>query len=92
MTAPLFCGALFVFRGVNTMKFSMMSAGVVLGLALSGAVFADDATDADATSGASDETVMTQTQDTKAAQKAQNQKTETKGGRPQNATPQKQSN
>ncbi|WXF85765.1 hypothetical protein WDV92_15520 [Pseudomonas syringae pv. atrofaciens] len=77
------------------MKFSMMSAGVVLGLALSGAAFADDATDTDATSGASDETVMTQTQtqDAKAAQKAQNQKTETtKGGRPQNATPQKQSN
>ncbi|UZS70873.1 hypothetical protein OQB66_14885 [Pseudomonas syringae] len=75
------------------MKFSMISAGVVLGLALSGAAFADDATDTDATSGASDETVMTQTQDAKAAQKAQNQKTETtKGGRPQNATPQKQSN
>ncbi|RML27171.1 hypothetical protein APX70_200488 [Pseudomonas syringae pv. maculicola] len=36
---------------------------------------------------------MTQTQDTKAAQAAQKQKTETtKGGRPQNATPQKQSN
>ncbi|WP_116817186.1 hypothetical protein [Pseudomonas syringae] len=75
------------------MKFSMMSAGVVLGLALSGAAFADDATDTDATSGASDETVLNQTQDAKAAQKAQNQKTETtKGGRPQNATPQKQSN
>ncbi|EGH16687.1 hypothetical protein Pgy4_26995, partial [Pseudomonas savastanoi pv. glycinea str. race 4] len=52
-----------------------------------------EATDDDATSGASDSTVMTQTQDAKAAQKAQNQKTETtKGGRPQNATTQKQSN
>ncbi|UBT79811.1 hypothetical protein LCH33_003218 [Pseudomonas amygdali] len=60
---------------------------------LSGAVVAAEATDDDATSGASDSTVMTQTQDAKAAQKAQNQKTETtKGGRPQNATPQKQSN
>ncbi|BCS43989.1 hypothetical protein AAY86_23215 [Pseudomonas amygdali pv. tabaci str. ATCC 11528] len=75
------------------MKFSVISAGVVLGLALSGAVVAAEATDDDATSGASDSTVMTQTQDAKAAQKAQNQKTETtKGGRPQNATPQKQSN
>ncbi|RMO97807.1 hypothetical protein ALQ33_03326 [Pseudomonas syringae pv. philadelphi] len=75
------------------MKFSVMSAAVVLGLALSGAVVAEEATDVDATSGASDETVMTQTQDAKAAQKAQQQKTETtKGGRPQNATPQKQSN
>ncbi|WP_044344500.1 hypothetical protein [Pseudomonas meliae] len=75
------------------MKFSVISAGVVLGLALSGAVVAAEATDDDATSGASDSTVMTQTQDDKAAQKAQNQKTEaTKGGRPQNATPQKQSN
>lgn len=75
------------------MKFSVISAGVVLGLALSGAVVAAEATDDDATSGASDSMVMTQTQDAKAAQKAQNQKTETtKGGRPQNATPQKQSN
>ncbi|EFW83890.1 hypothetical protein [Pseudomonas savastanoi] len=75
------------------MKFSVISAGVVLGLALSGAVVAAEATDDDATSGASDSTVMTQTQDAKAAQKAQNQKTETtKGGRPQNATTQKQSN
>ncbi|MCI3946164.1 hypothetical protein K0038_03217 [Pseudomonas syringae] len=72
------------------MKFSVMSAAVVLGLALSGAALAEEATDADATSGATDSTVMTQTQDAKAAQK---QKTETtKGGRPQNATPQKQSN
>ncbi|GKQ30965.1 hypothetical protein PSTH1771_21100 [Pseudomonas syringae pv. theae] len=79
--------------GVNTMKFSVISAGVVLGLALSGAVVAAEATDDDATSGASDSTVMTQTQDAKAAQAAQKQKTETtKGGRPQNATPQKQSN
>ncbi|MBN3468758.1 hypothetical protein G0D98_09290 [Pseudomonas savastanoi pv. phaseolicola] len=75
------------------MKFSVISAGVVLGLALSGAVVAAEATDDDATSGASDSTVMTQTQDAKAAQRAQNQKTETtKGGRPQNATTQKQSN
>ncbi|WIN09287.1 hypothetical protein ACTAB0_06930 [Pseudomonas syringae] len=75
------------------MKFSVISAGVVLGLALSGAVVAAESTDDDATSGASDSTVMTQTQDTKAVQAAQKQKTETtKGGRPQNATPQKQSN
>ncbi|KPY96397.1 hypothetical protein ALO36_100786 [Pseudomonas syringae pv. tomato] len=79
--------------GVIVMKFSVISAGVVLGLALSGAVVAAESTDDDATSGASDSTVMTQTQDTKAAQAAQKQKTETtKGGRPQNATPQKQSN
>ncbi|RMO89761.1 hypothetical protein ALQ34_100679 [Pseudomonas syringae pv. maculicola] len=79
--------------GVIVMKFSVISAGIVLGLALSGAVVAAESTDDDATSGASDSTVMTQTQDTKAAQAAQKQKTETtKGGRPQNATPQKQSN
>ncbi|KPW35077.1 hypothetical protein ALP45_00870 [Pseudomonas coronafaciens pv. atropurpurea] len=72
------------------MKFSMISAAAVLGLALSGAAVAEESTDADATSGTTDSTVMTQTQDAKAAQK---QKTEpTKGGRPQNATPQKQSN
>ncbi|WP_025994871.1 hypothetical protein [Pseudomonas viridiflava] len=75
------------------MKLSSMAAGVIAGLALSGAVFAAEATDTDAASGASDSTVMTQTTDAKAAQKAQQQKTQTtKGGRPQNATPQKQSN
>lgn len=71
------------------MKLSILSAGVVLGLALSGAVVAAEATDADATSGVSDSTVMTQTQDAKAAKK---QKVETaKGGRPQSSTTQKQS-
>ncbi|RMQ50831.1 hypothetical protein ALQ04_01784 [Pseudomonas cichorii] len=70
------------------MKLSVFGAGVVLGLTLSGAVVAAEATDADATSGASDSTVMTQTQDAKAAKK---QKTETtKGGRPQGTTTQKQ--
>ncbi|EEB58747.1 hypothetical protein PSPTOT1_5318 [Pseudomonas syringae pv. tomato T1] len=60
--------------GVIVMKFSVISAGVVLGLALSGAVVAAESTDDDATSGASDSTVMTQTQDTKAAQAAQKTK------------------
>ncbi|GFM65435.1 hypothetical protein K5D34_14790 [Pseudomonas cichorii] len=71
------------------MKLSIFGAGVVLGMALSGAVVAAEATDADATSGASDSTVMTQTQDTKATRK-QNTET-TKGGRPQSSTTQKQS-
>ncbi|MBA1231820.1 hypothetical protein G7013_19415 [Pseudomonas viridiflava] len=75
------------------MKLSNMAAGVIAGLALSGAVLAAESTDSDTASGAADSTVMTQTTDAKAAQKAQQQKTETtKGGRPQNATPQKQSN
>ncbi|MFJ4143862.1 hypothetical protein [Pseudomonas sp. NPDC089734] len=70
------------------MKLSIFGAGIVLGLAMSGAVVAAEATDADATSGVSDSTVMTQAQDTKATKK---QKTETtKGGRPQSATTQKQ--
>jgi len=75
------------------MKLSVLSVGFVLGLAMCGTVVAAEATDADATSGATDSTVMTQTTDAKAVQKAQKQKTETtKGGRPQNATPQKGSN
>jgi hypothetical protein len=62
------------------MKLPLMGVGVVLGLALSGAVMAADATDADATSGAADSTVMTQTHDAKAVKK---QKADTtKGGRP----------
>lgn len=62
------------------MKISLLSAGVVLGVALSGAVMAAEATDIDAKSGATDSTVLTQTHDTKAAKK---QKAETtKGGRP----------
>ncbi|GFM81851.1 hypothetical protein PSCICN_25430 [Pseudomonas cichorii] len=70
------------------MKLSIFGAGVVLGMALSGAVVAAEATDADATSGASDSTVMTQTQDTKATKK---QTVETaRGGRPQSSTTQKQ--
>lgn len=70
------------------MKLSSMAAGVIAGLALSSAVFAAESTDADATSGTSDSTVMTQATDAKAAQ--QQQKTETtKGGRPQNTSPQK---
>ncbi|QHF02973.1 hypothetical protein N015_11340 [Pseudomonas asturiensis] len=69
------------------MKLSSMAVGVIAGLALSSAVFAAESTDADATSGTSDSTVMTQTTDAKAAQQ---QKTETtKGGRPQNTSPQK---
>lgn len=62
------------------MKISLLSAGVVLGVALSGAAMAAESTDADATSGAADSTVLTQTHDAKAAKK---QKAETtKGGRP----------
>lgn len=69
------------------MKISLLGAGVVLGVALSGAAMAAESTDADATSGASDSTVLTQAHDAKAVKK---QKTETtKGGRPlkQSSTP-----
>ncbi|KRP67698.1 hypothetical protein [Pseudomonas orientalis] len=66
------------------MKISLLGAGLVLGVALSGAVMAAESTDADATSGAADSTVLTQTHDAKAAKK---QKAETtKGGRPLNTT------
>jgi len=62
------------------MKLPLIGAGVVLGLTLCGAAMAAESTDADATSGATDSTVMTQTQDAKAVKK---QKSEvTKGGRP----------
>lgn len=66
------------------MKLPLVGAGVVLGLTLCGAVMAAESTDADATSGASDSTVMTQAQDPKAVKK---QKAEvTKGGRPLNSS------
>jgi hypothetical protein len=66
------------------MKLPLFGAAVVLGFALSGAAVAADATDADAKSGATDSTLMTQTQDAKAVKK---QKAETtKGGRPLNTT------
>ncbi|RZI21316.1 hypothetical protein [Pseudomonas orientalis] len=66
------------------MKMSLLGAGLVLGVALSGAAVAAESTDADATSGAADSTVLTQTHDAKAAKK---QKAETtKGGRPLNTT------
>jgi hypothetical protein len=62
------------------MKISLLSAGVVLGVALSGVAMAVESTDADAKSGAADSTVITQAHDAKAAKK---QKAETtKGGRP----------
>lgn len=64
------------------MNMSLLSAGVVLGVALSGAAMAAESTDADAKSGASDSTVLTQAHDAKAAKK---QKAETtRGGRPLN--------
>ncbi|MDF2793731.1 MAG: hypothetical protein K0S85_1484 [Pseudomonas orientalis] len=66
------------------MKMSLLGAGLALGVALSGAAMAAESTDADATSGATDSTVLTQTHDAKAAKK---QKAETtKGGRPLNTT------
>jgi hypothetical protein len=66
------------------MKLPLIGAGVVLGFALCGAAVAADATDADAKSGATDSTVMTQKHDAKAVKK---QKTETtKGGRPVSST------
>jgi hypothetical protein len=62
------------------MKLPLIGAGVVLGLALCGTAMAAESTDADATSGATDSTVMTQAQDSKVVKK---QKAEvTKGGRP----------
>jgi hypothetical protein len=64
------------------MKMSLLSAGVVLGVALSGAAMAAESTDADAKSGATDSTVLTQAHDAKAVKK---QKAETtRGGRPLN--------
>lgn len=72
------------------MKISLLSAGVVLGVALSGAAMAAESTDADATSGAADSTVLTQTHDAKAAKK---QKADTtKGGRPLSDSKTKTSN
>ncbi|EZP65893.1 hypothetical protein G9Q84_26355 [Pseudomonas sp. P7] len=66
------------------MKKSLLGAGFVLGVALSGAAIAAEATDADAKSGAADSTVLTQSHDAKAAKK---QKAETtKGGRPLNGS------
>ncbi len=62
------------------MKLPLMGAGLVLGFALCGSAFAAEATDADAKSGATDSTVLTQTQDAKATKKLQTQNT--KGGRP----------
>lgn len=62
------------------MKLPVIGAGVVLGFALCGAAIAAEATDADAKSGATDSTVLTQTQDAKALKKQQAQTT--KGGRP----------
>lgn len=62
------------------MKISLLGAGVVLGVALSGAAMAAESTDADAKSGSADSTVLTQAHDAKAVKK---QKAETtKGGRP----------
>ena len=72
------------------MKISLLSAGVVLGVALSGAAMAAESTDADAKSGAADSTVITQAHDAKAAKK---QKAETtKGGRPLKGSQAKTSN
>ena len=66
------------------MKKSLLGAGFVLCVALSGAAIAAEATDADAKSGAADSTVLTQSHDAKAAKK---QKAETtKGGRPLNGS------
>ncbi|MCI8212240.1 hypothetical protein AUC61_22160 [Pseudomonas sp. S25] len=62
------------------MKLPLIGAGVVLGFVLCGAAVAAEATDADAKSGATDSTVLTQTQDAKALKKHQAQTT--KGGRP----------
>lgn len=66
------------------MKLPLIGAGLVLGFALSGAAIAAEATDADAKSGATDSTVMTQAQDPKAVKKQQAQNT--KGGRPLSTT------
>lgn len=72
------------------MKISLLSAGVVLGVALSGVAMAAESTDADAKSGAADSTVITQAHDAKAAKK---QKAETtKGGRPLSESKTKTSN
>lgn len=66
------------------MKISLLGAGFVLSVALSGAAMAAESTDADATSGAADSTVLTQAHDAKAVKK---QKAETtKGGRPLNSS------
>jgi hypothetical protein len=71
------------------MKFRLIGAGVVLGLALGNVAVAAESTDADTTSGTTDSTVMTQATNPKADKQ---QKVETaKGGRPQNGNAQKQS-
>jgi len=62
------------------MKLSFVAACAALSLSFAGATFAADSTDASATSGASSSTVMTQSTDTKAAQKHKHESA--KGGRP----------
>jgi hypothetical protein len=64
------------------MKLPLIGASVIIGLALCGNAMAAESTDADATSGATDSTVMTQTQNPKTVKKQTTQ--ETKGGRPLN--------
>jgi hypothetical protein len=69
------------------MKLPLVGAGIVLGLALGNVAFADESTEIDRTSGTTDSTVMTQTKNPKAEQQQKTQTT--KGGRPQNVTPEK---
>lgn len=66
------------------MKLPLIGAGICLGFTLCSAAMAADSTDADATSGAADSTVMTQTHDANAVKKQKAQTT--KGGRPLSST------
>lgn len=72
------------------MKLPLVGAGIVLGFTLCSAAMAADSTDAEATSGAADSTVMTQTHDANAVKKQKAQTT--KGGRPLSTATQKTSN
>ncbi len=70
------------------MKLSFAAVCAALSLSFAGATFAADATDT--ASGASDSTVMTQSQNAKAVQKHKNESK--KGGRPLNTTVKKTAN
>lgn len=65
------------------MKSSFASIAAVLALSFAGSVLAAETTDNATASGASDSTVMTQTNDAKAVKK-QKLQSATKGGRPVN--------
>jgi len=64
------------------MKNSILSSIMIFGMAISGGVWADQATQADSTSTATDSKLLTQTQDKKASERQSKKGEVKKGGRP----------